>query len=349
MSNFKIQENWIDSFTSTFLLNGVKKESKIAILCESQSQQTLVELSKIALNNLKAKYFLLELPSAPSTHIYPIRSNGSTECVNNYDFLISSLSDCDLVVDCTVEGLLHTKFMRKLIQSGGKVFMISNEHPEILCRLVPDQSLSLIVDKSLELISKSKRMIVKSSIGTNLDIEIKNAPSRSGCGFLRNDDKVAYWPSGLALFFPLPNTVNGTVTFNIGDANLTMKKYFESQVTFSIENDKVIDIHGSGLDAELLRSYYQSWNDSNAYTVSHVGWGFNPKARWEALNFYDKSDINGTELRVFEGNFLFSTGANEFADRFTNCHFDFPMRNCNIFLDDIQILKEGKFTKSFYD
>ena len=192
-------------------------------------------------------------------------------------------------------------------------------------------------------------MIVKSSIGTNLDIEIKNAPSRSGCGFLRNDDKVAYWPSGLALFFPLPNTVNGTVTFNIGDANLTMKKYFESQVTFSIENDKVIDIHGSGLDAELLRSYYQSWNDSNAYTVSHVGWGFNPKARWEALNFYDKSDINGTELRVFEGNFLFSTGANEFADRFTNCHFDFPMRNCNIFLDDIQILKEGKFTKSFYD
>ena len=150
MSNLKIQEDWVDSFISTFLLNGVKKESKIAILCESLSQQNLVELSKIALNNLKAKYFLLELPSAPSTQIHPIRSNGSTECVNNFDFLISSLSDCDFVVDCTVEGLLHTKFMRKLIQSGGKVFMISNEHPEILCRLVPDQSLSLIVDKSLE-------------------------------------------------------------------------------------------------------------------------------------------------------------------------------------------------------
>ena len=185
MSNFKIQDDWIDSFISTFLLNGVKKGSKIAILCESQSQQILVELSKIALNNLKAKYFLLQLPSAPSIHIYPIRSNGSTESVNNYDFLISSLSDCDLVVDCTVEGLLHTKFMRKLIQSGGKVFMISNEHPEILSRLVPDQSLSKIADKSLELISKSKRMTVKSSIGTNLDIEIKNAPSRSGCGFFK--------------------------------------------------------------------------------------------------------------------------------------------------------------------
>ena len=56
--------------------------------------------------------------------------------------------------------------MKKLIQSGGKVFMISNERPEILSRLVPDQSLSKIVDNSLELITKSNRMIVKSSIGT---------------------------------------------------------------------------------------------------------------------------------------------------------------------------------------
>lgn len=349
MAKFQIQENWIDSFISTFLLNGVKKGSKIAILCESQSQQILVDLSKIALNSLNAKYFSLEFPSASSSHTHPIRSNGSTESVTNYSFLIESLSDCDLVVDCTVEGLLHTKFMKKLIQLGGKVFMISNEHPEILSRLVPDQSLTKTVDKSLEFISKSKKMIVKSTAGTNLTIEIKNAPSRSGCGFLRNDDKVAYWPSGLALFFPLTNTVNGKVVFNIGDANLTMKKYFESQVTFEIENDKVIEIKGSGLDAELLKSYYKSWNDLNAYTVSHVGWGFNRRARWEALNFYDKSDINGTELRVFEGNFLFSTGANEFAERFTNCHFDFPMRNCNIFLDDMQILEEGEFTKYFYD
>ena len=122
MSNFKIQDDWIDSFISTFLLNGVKKGSKIAILCESQSQQILVELSKIALNNLKAKYFLLELPSAPSIHIHPIRSNGSTESVNNYDFLIESLSDCDLVVDCTVEGLLHTKFMKKTYSIRWKSF-----------------------------------------------------------------------------------------------------------------------------------------------------------------------------------------------------------------------------------
>ncbi|MCK7498697.1 MAG: hypothetical protein MZW92_54940 [Comamonadaceae bacterium] len=31
------------------------------------------------------------------------------------------------------------------------------------------------------------------------------------------------------------------------------------------------------------------------------------------MTFYDKADFNGTELRAFAGNFLYSTGANEVA------------------------------------
>ena len=42
--------------------------------------------------------------------------------VNNYDFLIASLSDCDLVVDCTVEGLLLTKFMKNLFNQAEKFY-----------------------------------------------------------------------------------------------------------------------------------------------------------------------------------------------------------------------------------
>ena len=90
-----------------------------------------------------------------------------------------------------------------------------------------------------------------------------------------------------------------------------------------------------------MRSYYEGWNDPNAYTISHVGWGVNPGAKWEALTMYDKADINGTELRAIAGSFLLSTGANEFANRFTNCHFDLPMRNCDIFLDSQQVVDKG--------
>ena len=60
---------------------------------------------------------------------------------------------------------------------------------------------------------------------------------------------------------------------------------------------------------------------------------------------YDKSDFNGTELRAFAGNFLWSTGANEVAGRFCRGHFDLPMRSCSVFLDDNPVVESGKLIK----
>jgi 2,5-dihydroxypyridine 5,6-dioxygenase len=57
---------------------------------------------------------------------------------------------------------------------------------------------------------------------------------------------------------------------------------------------------------------------------------------------YDRSQVHGTELRVFAGNFLFSTGANQFANRFTLGHFDLPLRNCTITLDGKKVVDEGR-------
>ncbi len=72
----------------------------------------------------------------------------------------------------------------------------------------------------------------------------------------------------------------------------------------------------------------------------------NQAARWDALTMYDKGDINGTEQRAFAGNFLYSTGANEFAKRFTLGHFDLPMRNCSVELDGEAVVLGGKLQGS---
>ena len=56
---------------------------------------------------------------------------------------------------------------------------------------------------------------------------------------------------------------------------------------------------------------------------------------------YNKSDINGTELRALSGNFLYSIGANEFANRYTEGHFDLPMMSCTIKLDGVVAVDNG--------
>ena len=117
-------------------------------------------------------------------------------------------------------------------------------------------------------------------------------------------------------------------------------------ITLQIENDSVVAIEGQGVDADMMRGYYQAWEDAEGhracYAVSHVGFGLNPAARWDAMTFYDKRDCNGTELRAFAGNFLYSTGANEVAGRHTAGHFDLPVRGCTVCLDGEPVVKDGE-------
>ena len=103
----------------------------------------------------------------------------------------------------------------------------------------------------------------------------------------------------------------------------------------------VVDVGGDGVDAGVLRSYMAAFDDPDAYATSHVGWGMNPHARWDYLQLYDRSQHNGTEARAFEGNFMYSTGANETANRFTRCHFDLPMRDCSVSLDGVAVVERG--------
>ena len=111
--------------------------------------------------------------------------------------------------------------------------------------------------------------------------------------------------------FPKSGTVEGVLVLDRGDINLTFKRYLRDRITLTLEKDYVTKIEGDGADAEMMRGYFAAWGDKNAYAVSHVGWGMNPGARYEALAMYDMRDTNGTELRAVPGNFLFSTGANE--------------------------------------
>ncbi|MEM7188293.1 MAG: peptidase M29, partial [Pseudomonadota bacterium] len=236
---------------------------------------------------------------------------------------------------------------QEILAAGGRVYMISNEHPEVLERCMPNPALTGRVDHSMKRLADARTMRVTSAAGTDLTVDIADAPVRGGAGMLQADQAVAYWPAGLALCFPLQDCVNGTVVLNTGDVNLTFKRYFETPVRLEIENDRVVEIAGDGLDAVALRSYFSGWDDPEAYMISHVGWGLNPGASWDSLFLYDKNEVNGTELRAVEGSFMISTGANEFAGRYTPCHFDFPMRACSVWIDDAQVVDQGRLTEEF--
>ena len=338
----RVEQKWIEAFAETFRLCGVSEGETAAVLWESQSRPVNVELADLALQRLGARVFHLSVPTPPQRAPVPVRSTGASDAIGGLEPVISALAAADFVADCTVEGLLHAPELGAILAGGARILMVSNEHPEILERLVPDPALKPRVDEGVSLLAEASQMRVTSAAGTDLTVDVSQAPAASSWGCTNGPGTIAHWPGGLCLCFPPAGAVDGDLVLDVGDVNLTFKRYLESPVRLRIVDDYITDIAGDGLDAELMCSYLEAWDDPDAYAVSHVGWGMNPAARWDALTMYDRSQFNGTELRAFAGNFLYSTGANETAGRHTLGHFDLPMRNCTVTLDGRTVVSAGR-------
>ncbi len=338
----RVEATWIDAFERVFSLSAVRQGDAIAILSETRSREINVHLAELALLRLGAKPFHLVLPTPPQVAKVPIRSTGATQVIGGLGPVVGALAGSSMVVDVTIEGMMHAPETRGILKGGSRILYISNEHPEALERLAPNEELKTKVEQGIAALKAAKTMSVTSLRGTDLRVDLDGARCGGGWGYGAGSGRLDHWPGGLCLAFPGSGSVNGRLVLDRGDLNLTFKRYIETPVTLLIENDFAVAVEGDGLDAELMRSYFEAWDDKNAYAVSHVGWGMNQAARWDALTMYDKGDINGTEQRAFAGNFLYSTGANEFANRFTLGHFDLPMRNCSVELDGEAVVVKGK-------
>ena len=343
----RIEGKWIGAFCEVFERCAVRAGDTAAILSETQSRQLNVHLAELALLRLGARPFHVVVPTPRNRHPVPVRSTGASEALGKLAPVVGALGAAGFVVDCTIEGLMHAPETPAILKAGARIQVISNEHPEALERMMPESALEQIVRAAARMLRGAKRMKVTSPAGTDLDVDMAGASTVGVWGWTDKPGTLAHWPGGLVVSFPKSGTVNGTLVLDRGDINLTFKRYLEAPVRLALEADYVTRIEGKGADAELMRAYLAAWGEREAYAVSHVGFGLNRKARYEALAMYDRRDTNGTELRAVAGNFLFSTGANEFAGRSTAGHFDIPVMGTTIALDGTQVVCAGELQEVF--
>lgn len=337
----RIEAKWIDAFQEVLERCAVKRGDTAAILSETQSRQLNVHLAELALLRLGALPFHIVVPTPRNPHPVPVRSTGASEAIGRLEPVVSALGQAGIVVDCTLEGLMHAPETPAILKAGARILVISNEHPEALERMTPDSALETRVRAAVKLLRGAKRMTVTSAAGTDLSVSLEGAATVGVWGWTDRPGTLAHWPGGIVVSFPKAGTVAGTLVLDRGDVNLTFKRYLQEPVRLTLEDDYVTRIEGTGTDAELMRRYLSAWGDREAYAVSHVGFGLNERARYEALAMYGQRDTNGTELRAVAGNFLFSTGANEFAGRYTAGHFDLPVMGTTIAVDGVEVVKVG--------
>jgi 2,5-dihydroxypyridine 5,6-dioxygenase len=332
----------VRAWTHVLSLSKLQPKQTVTILTSQNTNPQTLSTARIAAGNMGAIVNRLDLPPVNAEFAHSRDSLaylGNTPLTGNAA-AIAALKKSDLVLDLMT--LLFSPEQAEILEGGTKI-LLAVEPPEVLVRLLPSLEDKTRVGQAAAMLAAAKEMRVTSKAGTDLRLPLGEFPVIQEYGFVDEPGRWDHWPSGFGLTFPNERQASGRVVLDRGDILLPMKSYLNTCIEMTVDKGYVTSITGE-VDADLLNDYMASFDDREAYAVSHIGWGQQRRARWSTLGLYDREETIGMDARAFAGNFLFSMGPNNEAggSRHTACHIDIPMRNCTVLLDNREVVREGK-------
>ena len=332
----------VNAWTRVLTLSRLKKGEVVTILTNADTHPQTLMAATMAAQGFDVKLNRLDLAvmnGEKSLSRDRLAYVGATPLQGNAAAM-AALKESDLVLDLML--LLFSPEQKEILDAGTRI-LLAIEPPEILVRLIPTEQDRLDVLAAAEKLERGKELRVTSKAGTSLVCPIGQYAVLKEYGFVDEPGRWDHWPSGFLATWPNEGQVQGIVVLDRGDILLPMKSIVRDPITLNIEKGFVRSIEG-GLDADILKEYMESFEDPEAYAVSHLGWGLQKRAKWSMLELYDREAACGMDARAFAGNFLFSLGPNTEAGgtRNTACHIDIPMRHCTVALDGKAVVEAGK-------
>ena len=318
----------------------VQKGETIAVVSDLGTRREYIQAVFAAADDLGADIYEMCVNSIPSWTKVGVPTIG--QCKGT----LEAVSKADLVVIFHVP--LFTKWLKQVMNGGTRVLMIIDA-PDDLEQLMSPKGLKEAMKYAEQVYSKTRKVRVVSEAGTDLSYECGEYPVMTQWGYADEKGHFDHWGGGHIHTFPNEGSATGTVVFAPGDiVILPYCRFVTDPVRLEVRDGHIVKIEG-GLDAKLMQEWLDDGknaeNDKDPFAVSHLGWGMNPQARWYWMGLNgDEPERNRAAARVFPGNFLFSTGPNTQGGgkRTTRGHYDVPMRDCTIMLDNKVVVEKGR-------
>lgn len=336
----------IRAWTQVLTLSKLRAGDAVTVLTSDHTHAQTLRCAITAATMLGACVSRLDLPPVngeKSLSRDTLAYLGTTPLTGNRA-AIAALKASDLVLDLMT--LLFSPEQHEILAGGTKI-LLAVEPPEVLLRMVPTMADYHRVQAGVALLKGGRQMRVTSPGGTDLRCPLGDYPATAEYGFVDLPGRWDHWPSGFAFTWPNEGGAQGRIVLAKGDVLLPMKSYVGEAIELTVQDGFVTRIDG-GAEAELFSEYIESFADPEAYAISHIGWGLQKRAHWSTLGLYDREATLGMDARAVSGNFLFSLGPNNEAggSRTTACHIDIPMRHCDVFVDDLQVVRDGKVVEA---
>jgi 2,5-dihydroxypyridine 5,6-dioxygenase len=337
MFNSRVSPERLPSiFRKQYELCAVKPGETIAFLTDQNSDRGIIAAGIAAAAELGNPAFEICVGEGPDQEYMgsnPLDSPALIEAMKHVDlvitFFVSFFSGWEAAVRAT----------------GGRILNLL-ETPDQLVRLQSSPELKRAVIAARDRLARTNKVRVTSDAGTDFswdrDTEI---PLVVHYGAVDEPGQMDQWGQGMVAMHPVEGSANGRVVVTPGDVwILPYARMVQSVIDLEVRDGFIRRVTG-GADAKIFKYWLDSCRtsseDLDPYAISHLGWGLNPKARWDDIVRYENRIENlQASMRSFPGSFLFSTGPS--PHRKTRGHIDMPMCDCTVALDDEVIIERGR-------
>ncbi len=327
-------------FRKEFELCNVRRGETIVLLSDLGARRDYVSAAFAAAEDLGADIYEMCVNATPSW------TKVGVETVGRCKGTLEAVKAADMILCLHIP--LFTRWLKEARDAGTRVLM-AIDAPDELEELMAPPGLKEAVIHAGRMLEGAKTMRITRRDGTDLSVRLGEYPTMIQYGFAEAPGRFDHWGAGHVHTFPNEGSANGTVVLRPGDiVILPYCRYVQDSVRIDIRDGFIRSIEG-GLDAVLMNDWLDGnrahKDDMDGHAISHLGWGLNPQGRWDAIALRGDDPMrHHADARCFAGNFLFSTGPNSQGGgtRTTKGHYDVPMRDCNVTLDNRLVIERGR-------
>lgn len=290
---------------------------------------------RIAAENLGARMIGIDIPSAAM--------KTGTGMEEFFSGMADLMKNADLIVNSDLYQTAHTK----ALMAGARSIMIGGP-TSAQKRLRPTPEVRRLSTRGAEFLQKGKKIRMTNKYGTDLTLDKTGRKGTAGYGAA---DEPGRWDNsqcGQVGCAPLEDSANGTLVIAPGDGLIPLGMYATSPIKCTLKDGRITKFEVSDGTGKMFEWFLKKFKDERSLTTSHIGWGTNRGADWNA-GFTEKS---GMDWEVGLGMILFAFGINNYdspaklnglgGKNDAPSHFDIGMRNISFYVDDELVLDGEK-------
>jgi 2,5-dihydroxypyridine 5,6-dioxygenase len=250
----------------------------------------------------------------------------------------------DMIIGTTSIPWIRHPVNLEALQAGARSLLVA-EPVAGLRRMFPDEDVISRTYRCARRLRDAETMRIVDDSGSDLVLNLRGRSVNAQCGLADRPGRWDHCPSALVASTPAEEDSHGVLCVAAGD--VLFRSFVTAPLQLRIEHGAVVAIEG-GVEATALRNYLQSFNDLNAYKLSHCGWGTDERADWSAISAGKPRTWACPDQEGKLGTVTLALGHNatkrpdEFSGtngtNLTSAHIDISCRGKSVFLDGTLIV-----------